>query len=253
MNFVGYGSPQPLYQLQTALRERGARIGLVRVTNEHAAVAGLDAETVVFRVKGAGRAEPNPLDFEGRRWRGGEWFDRWWAALAPARREAGRRLVYTFLNEVFDVVHLPFWLGFYSELMAAANAHNVTVSVGNFAAATFGVQHVAALVPLAREAARRGHVMSGNVYEWSEDPERFKYLKPLMLAVPDAEWIVEELGWADDDARYRGYLSLKVLLNRYREVYPDVDAAFWCFNGSGGGWQHSHVDPEDLAAAILAR
>lgn len=225
----------------------------MRVTNEHAAVAGLDCETVVFRVKGSGRAEPNPLDFEGRRWRGGEWFDRWRPALVPARREVGRRIVYTFLNEVFDVAHIDYWCVFYSELMAAASLHNVTISVGNFAAATFGAQHVPALVPLARECARRGHVMSGNVYWWDDAPERFGYLRPLMDAVPDAEWIVEELGWARNDAAYQGYVALRVLLYRYREVYPDVDAALWAFVGAGAGnWNHSQIPVEDAVAALAA-
>jgi hypothetical protein len=254
VNFVGPGSPQPVYALQSSLRERGVELGVVRVTNEHAAVAGLDCETAIFRVKGAGRAEPNPLDFDGRReWSGAEWFARWWAALSVARREPGRKLAYTFLNEVFDVAHIPFWLRFYSELMDAATRHGVTITVGNFAAATFDARHIAALVPLARECARRGHIMSGNVYWYDEDSDaRFRYLRALMDAVPEARWVIEELGWARNDASYQGYVALRVLLNKCREVYPEVDAALWAFSGSGGGWPHSQIPVEDAIAAIAA-
>lgn len=258
-NFVGPGSPQPVYQLQASLRERGARIGLVRVTNEHAAVAGLEAETVVFRVfAGPGRNEPSPLDYRGRKWTGQEWFDFFWPSLAPAKREPGREIVYTFLNEVYRPEHAAFFVRFYTELMAAADRAGVTISVGNFSGGVFGTEgdetrrrnEVAALVPLAKEAARRGHYMSGNVYEWSEDPARFEYLVPLQHAVPEAEWIIEELGWADQDASYKGYVALKVLVSRYRATYPNTDAALWCFNGSGGGWSHSQIPVDDAVAAL---
>jgi len=237
----------------------------VRVTNEHAAVAGLSCELAVFRVKGAGRAEPNPLGWDAddgrgtRRWTGQEWFNFWWPSLAPAKREPGRRIIYTFLNEVYRPEHAAFFVKFYIELMAAADRAGIKISVGNFSGGVFGTEgddarkraEVAALVPLARECARRGHYMSGNVYWWDEDGDaRFRYLRALMDAVPEAKWIVEELGWARNDAAYQGYVALRVLLNRYREVYPEVDAALWCFNGSGGGWPQSQVPYEDAVAAL---
>jgi len=258
VNLVGPGSPNPVYQLQSALLERGKPLGLVRVTNEHKAVLGLECELAIFRVKGAGRAEPNPLGYPHpvtgvpRVWNGAEWFALWWPSLAAARREAGKRLAYTLLNEVFDMAHVAFWTRFYTELMDAATQHGVTITVGNFAAATFNEAQAAQLVPLAKEAARRGHIMSGNVYWWDEAPERFGYLVPLMRAVPQAEWVIEELGWAAQDAAYRGYVALRVLLARYRETYPHTDAALWAFNGSGGGWPHSQIPVEDAVAAIAA-
>lgn len=250
---IGPGSPNDVYRLDTALAQRGRELGLVRVTNEHAAVAGLSCELAVFRVKGAGRAEPNPLNFEGRRWTGREWWNRWKAILLAAKREPGKKLIYTVLNECFDVEHITFWVAFYIELMIAASEDGVTITVGNFASASFDARHVAVLVPLAREAARRGHYMSGNVYWWDEDGEnRFRYLRALMDAVPEARWVIEELGWARNDASYQGYLNLKMLINRWRATYPDVDAALWAFNGSGGGWPHSQIPVEDAVAAIAA-
>ncbi len=112
------------------MREHGVEMGPVRITNEHKAVAGLECETAVFRVfAGPGRAEPNPLNYEGRQWTGQEWARYWWPSLAPAKREPGKRLIYTFLNEVYRPEHAAFFVRFYRELMDAADQLDITITL----------------------------------------------------------------------------------------------------------------------------
>lgn len=194
----------------------------------------------VYRVKGAGRAEPDPANYQGRAWTGAAWVDHWLPALAPGARHNG---YLGFANEVFRVESLHWYMNFYIELMDACTKKGVRCTYGDFSVGSFGALDAIVLRELAEYGMRAGHLLAFNAYWDDANPALFWYFKALTDRVPGVPFILKEIGWLANDARYPGRVALEQLL----VVHAQIDApgyqggALWCQNGAGGGWPHSNI------------
>lgn len=248
-NFCGFGSPNPVYAYAQALKAAGKRTGPFVIINEAPAVAGLasidPAILTVYRVKGAGRAEPDPRDYEGRAWTGDEWVARWLPALMPGVRANG---YLGFKNEVNRVEHIDWYVEFDRQMMNACTAREVHCTYLNSSVGSFKPEHVAKLKPLLVQGQAQGHLLSMNSY-WNDDnPLLFWYFEPLVDAVPTVPFILGEVGWYANDARYQGVDALRKLLTEHGKIRHAGyrGGALWCENGAGGGWEHSNIGDDWL-------
>lgn len=226
------------------MRQKRAKTGPFVVINEAKAIYGLneiDASILtVFRVKGEGRAEPDPRDYEGRAWTGEEWVARWLPALMPGVRENG---YLGFKNEVFRVEDIDWWVEFDRQMMNACTARGIHCTYLNSSVGSFKPEHVAKLKPLLVQGQAQGHLLSMNSYWDDNNPSLFWYFKPLVDAVPTVPWILGEIGFYANDASYQGAVALRKLLAEHGKIRHAgyKGGALWCQNGAGGGWPHSHI------------
>ncbi len=243
-NFCGPGSPNAIYDYALAMRAKGAKTGPFVVTNEGKAIYGLasiDASILtVFRVKGAGRGEPDPRNYEGRSWTGEEWVAHWLPELLPGIRPNG---YLGFKNEVFNAEFIDWYVKFDKEMIDACDKRGIKCTYGNFSVGSFRSEHIRKLAPLVDYGHGHGHLLSLNAYVDDGNPGLFWFFKSLLDSCPTAYWILGEVGWYADDARYRGPVALKALLAEHGKIRHAGyrGGALWCENGAGGGWEHSDI------------
>jgi hypothetical protein len=267
-NLTGPGSPNDLIRFIVTRRAHDTAASRRRrvyvIINEHKAVhqvAEADPSAlVVYRVHtGPGRAEPDPWDFEGRRWTGGEWVERWLPALEAGIRRDGGPWALGFINETHKRERLQFCIKFNIEMMRACTARGVRCTYLNSAVDNVAATDTAALRVLfdvARDGPQGGHILSANTYWFAsagdDAARRFAYIVPLAQAGNGAPWMHGEVGWGDNDARYVPGDALG-LAARHDAAFTGVPGyqggALWCLNGAGGGWSHSHWQDWQAIAA----
>lgn len=258
-NLAGPGSPNDLLEFVQARRRNATAAGKRRrvhvIINEAKAVeqvAALDGSAlIVYRVHtGPGRAEPDPWDYQGRRWTAREWLDLWLPSLQAGIRRDGGRYALTFKNEVFKRERMQFCIGFDLDLMRLCTGLGVRCTYLNSAVDNVteaDTDALRVLFDVARDGPGGGHVMSANTYWFAsagdDAARRFAYIVPLALAGNGAPWMHGEVGWGDNDARYVPGDALG-LAARHDAAFTGVPGyqggALWALNGAGGGWPQSH-------------
>lgn len=255
VNFVGPGSPNPVWLLQGQLQAAGKVMGPTVIVNEWKAVADVKASLIVYRVKtGSGRAEPDPFDYQGRAWTPVQWFNEWWPLLSQAQRSG---LVYKFHNELEWRGKWERRIAWEREFMQLATNRGLRITYGNFAVDGLDKSALPLMIPMLDQGVRQGHILCGNTYLFGDSraEERLGYMLPLVAQVPETPWMHGELGFGENDARYAGPDALQRLLEVHARRFEKAGvgyqgAALWCHNGIGGGWPHSNI-PEDDAGIIV--
>lgn len=197
---------------------------------------------IVYRVKGAGRSEPSPRDFQGRTWTGAEWVDYWRPALLSGKRRDDGPYALQDHNEVISTDNLAWWIDFEIARMKAWDAFGERTTYGNFAVGSFKPEHVGQLARLVEAGSKRGHILRFNTYWDDSNPGLFWYFKPLIDRFPDAPWFLGEIGWRINDAAYRGPIALRALMAQVKTIKHAgfKGGSLWVLT-TLEDWKHSNV------------